>query len=745
MKLFSHKKRSVHLGPYPLERLPRLKDPAAPVSGLGLLPSEPRQEGPLGAGHAYELYLDLFDQQRNGEVFDPAPIPDDPCERSENLKGGLYFLDADMVGCGVVPKDAWLIDDPPSHPFAVVTLVRHTRLVDQDHPGDEWIDGTRQVNADLRAAELAVLTAGYIRRLGFEAVAHTPRASDVDLGILAQQCGLVEVRGGQLQAPFLDGGFALSAVTTDLELAPDSPLARRGLLGSLRSTHSVGWLLGRGGTRAGIRRLNGDHRPLHVGRYPMERLKRVAEPTTLIVPDEVKRVPVRAGGFPRAAHGDMGAKFQGDVKVFAYKTPQAQAYVQQIDSMVPHQDGPVAEKVAPGTTDPDHNAKALKAFAYHLGGDMVGVCEVPMFAWYSHNGKGEEITPRHKYAVVILLDQGYETMEGASGDDWVSGAQSMRAYMRGAQIAGIMGEHVRSLGHSARSHTNRDSEVLHIPLVLSSGLGEMSRIGELVLNPFVGPRFKSVVLTTDMPLTPDKMIDFGLQDFCQKCTKCARECPCGAIPFGDKIIFNGYETWKPDVEKCTKYRLGNLKGSACGRCMKTCPFNTEGVLAERMFLWSAIKLPFTRSFIAKLDDRVGNGSINPIKKWWWDLEFKDGRTIAPEKGTNARELDMNGGRIANKQKIALYPPEVLPAGDNQFVPVKLERKEAVLRGQTAETPAEARVRLADQRREPARDAGENQFRWRTPNRRRLLRRGRPRRSRYRNSGRLRKSGTGRGP
>ncbi|MEM7275466.1 MAG: reductive dehalogenase domain-containing protein [Actinomycetota bacterium] len=693
MKLFSHRKRPVHLGPYPLERLPRVADPAAPVDHAGTRPREARTEGPLGAGHAYGLYLSLFDQQRTGEILERAPIPDDPVERANNLKSGLYFLDADMVGCGVVPVDAWRIDEPPAHRFAVVTLIAHTRRVGSGQPGDDWIDGTRQVNADLRAAELAVLTAGYIRRLGFDATAHTPTASDVDLDLVGLQCGLIESRRGALRAPYLRGGFSLSVVTTDLALAPDAPLARRGLLDSLRSTRSPGWFVGRGGTRAGFGRLNGDHRALHLGRYPMERIKRVDEATTLIIPEEVKRVPVRAGGFPRAAHGDLGPKFQRDVKVFAYKTPQAQTYIHQIGDMVALQDGPVAETVAAGTTDPDRNADALKAFAYHLGGDMVGVCEVPTYAWYSHNGQGEEITPRHRYAVVILLDQGYETMEGASGDDWVSGAQSMRAYMRGAQIAGIMGEHLRSLGHSARSHTNRDSEVLHIPLVLEAGLGEMSRIGELVLNPFVGPRFKSVVLTTDMPLTPDRKIDFGLQDFCQKCTKCARECPCGAIPFGDKIMFNGYETWKPDVEKCTKYRLGNVRGSACGRCMKTCPYNIEGVLSERVFLWSAIKLPFTREFIAKLDDRVGNGSINPIKKWWWDLEFKDGQTIVPQKGANARELDMEGGRIASKQKVALYEPDMLPPGDNQFVPVKLDRKEAIRRGEEAESPGEARVRI----------------------------------------------------
>ncbi len=707
MRLFSHRKRPAHLGPYPLERLQRVGDPAAAPSVVGgRRPTEKRTEGPQSAGHAYDRYLDLFNQQRTGEVAEPAPVPDDPGERAHNVKAGLYFLDADMVGCGIVPTEAWMVEgasgETKRHRYSVVILIAHTRTVGRDQPGDEWIDGTRQINADLRAAELAVLTAGYIRRLGFDATAHTPTATDVDLDRLALQCGLIESRRGRLRVPYLSRGFALAAVSTDFEMTPDAPLARRSVVESLRSTRSPAWLVGWGGTRAGFGRLNGDHRPLHQGRYPMERIKRVDEPTTLVIADEIKRIPVRAGGFPRAAHGDLGPKFQADVKVFAYKTPQAQTYIQQIAAMVPHQDGPVASDVAPGTTDPDrsdpdYNADALKALAYHLGGDMVGVCEVPTHAWYSHNGAGEKIEPRHRYGVVILLDQGYETMEGASGDDWVSGAQSMRAYMRGAQIAGIMAEHLRSLGHSARSHTNRDSEVLHIPLVLEAGLGEMSRIGELVLNPFVGPRFKSVVLTTDMPLTPDRKIDFGLLDFCEKCTKCARECPCGAIPFGDRIMFNGYETWKPDVEKCTKYRLGNLKGSACGRCMKTCPFNIEGVLSERAFLWAAIKLPFTRRFIAQLDDRVGNGSINPIKKWWWDLEWFDGRAVEPRKGTNARELDPDGGRIADRQKIALYEPDMLPAGDNRMVPVKLDRPEAVRRGQMAESPAQARARLADGR------------------------------------------------
>jgi len=695
MKLFSHKKRPVHLGPYPLERLPRLDADAVPPglgSGTATLPVEARSAGPRGAVPAYDIYLRMFDEQRSGEVAPDAPIPDDPTELANNLKAGLYFLDADMVACGLVPEDAWT-GEALGHRWAVVTLVAFSRDHGADQPGADWVDGSRQVNADLRAAELAVITAAYMRNLGLEATAHTSTASDVDIRRVALQAGLVEVAGGELRAPYLRSGFGLSVVTTDASIAPDGPLARRNALERARSTSGLGWFLGRGGTRARVGRLNGDHRPLHMGRYPMEKIKRVDEPTTLIIPDEVPRVPVRAGGFPRAAHGDMGPKFQKDVRVFAFKTPQAQAYIQQIGAMVPHQDGEIAAEVAPFTGDPDRNAEALKALAYHLGGDMVGVCEIPEYAWYSHRGDGTEIEPYHRYAVVILLDQGYETMEGASGDDWVSGAQSMRAYMRGAEIAGIMAEHVRALGHGARSQTNRDSDVLHIPLVLHAGLGELSRIGELVLNPFVGPRFKSVVMTTDIPLTPDRNVDFGLQDFCSKCTKCARECPCSAIPFGDKIMFNGAEMWKPDAEKCTKYRLGNLRGAACGRCMKTCPFNIEGVLSERFFLWAAIKFPFTRAWIARLDDKVGNGSINPIKKWWWDLEWREGRTQEPEKGTNARDLKPDGGGMAARQKIAVYPADVNPPGDAVGVPHKYDRPAAVERGREAETPAEARVRI----------------------------------------------------
>jgi len=41
--------------------------------------------------------------------------------------------------------------------------------------------------------------------------------------------------------------------------------------------------------------------------------------------------------------------------------------------------------------------------------------------YYSYDEvDGEFIDVYYEYAVVMLIDQGFEIMEGASGDDWIS-------------------------------------------------------------------------------------------------------------------------------------------------------------------------------------------------------------------------------------------------------------------------------------------------------------------------------------
>ena len=261
--------------------------------------------------------------------------------------------------------------------------------------------------------------------------------------------------------------------------------------------------------------------------------------------------------------------------------------------------------------DPQRNADNLKAASYYLGIDAVGLCAVPEWAWYSHDAGGNPLPAYHANALNLLVDQGHETMEGASGDDWISVAQSMRAYLRFSLLGGIVAEQIRRLGYSARVHSVLDGDVLQPPLLLLSGLGEVSRIGEVILNPFLGPRLKSGSVTTDLPMAYDKPIDFGLQRFCESCNKCARECPSGAITAGPKLMYNGYEIWKSDAEKCARYRITNAGGGMCGRCMKTCPWNLEGLFAESGFRWLAMNFPGSASVLAALDDQLDRGTHQP--------------------------------------------------------------------------------------------------------------------------------------
>ncbi|OGA19718.1 MAG: hypothetical protein A3H32_20155 [Betaproteobacteria bacterium RIFCSPLOWO2_02_FULL_63_19] len=697
------KDRPFHFGPFPLEVLPRDDGVTERERRLALRPvSRNEMHNSLFARTA-DHYREIFRRFLRGTVAPArAPLPAELEPRVADIKGAAYFMDASQVGICRLSEWAWLPDseagtEKAAQAFAVAILVEYARLPEPDNIAHGWTGDAVGAVADMRAAEIIAVLAEHIRCMGFTARGHIAGECALDLEKVAVLSGLAVRTERGIENPYLGRRFAIAAVSTDYELIADRPLHADALGPSSRGLR---YWWGINGAQSGRERNRQARRATHLSRYPMETVKRVERPTTLILDDEVPRVSKRAAFFQRALHGDLGEKAKRERRRFAFKTPFSYALLQAIRALVPSQDGDVSATVAAGFEDAAANARAIKSLSYFLGSDLTGICEIPRYAWSSHKEDGNEITPYHRYAVVMLIDQGYDTMEGASGDDWISGAQSMRGYLRGAEIAGIMAEFIRGSGFSARSQTNADSDVLHIPLILWAGLGELSRIGELVLNPFVGPRFKSVVLTTDLPMDVDKPIDFGLQTFCSNCWKCARECPCNAIPYGNKVMFNGYEMWKPDVERCARYRVTNSKGAACGRCMKTCPINkvvdADGGLLTRVASWMGINAMWLKPLLVPIatwvDDRAGNGMRNPVKKWWFDHELVDGVAVAP-KGTNQRNLDLHKNVDPAHKTIAYYHANMMPPPDEPG-PVEVDRKAALAAASLIETPEQARARVA---------------------------------------------------
>ena len=684
--------RGVELGPYALEALPKDVQ-QLPTARLTAHPPETTvPQNPLAA--AAIKYSRLFAECERLESAPPGAGSTDLEVRAREIKGAGYYLDAAGVGICETPGCAWYDQAETNHTHVVVLLVACGRRAEADNPAAPWITAAATDIAHMRALEIGVSLAGHIRALGYTATCHHAQATALCLDTLSIAAGLTQHRGGTLVHPFLGTDFVLMAISTDYAMAIDTPLAASARVNAVKHWFGIN------GATSGREQRRQGKRPSHLSRYPMEQVWRVPRPTTLILDDEVPRVPKRAEFFMRARMGDLGAKAQREVARFAFKHPLTDGMMKPLRAMVPHQDGAVAPQQAPGFEDAQANTQAIKSLSYHLGADLTGICEIPEYAWYSHGPNGQPIEAKHKYAVVMLIDQGYDTMEGASGDDWISGCQSMRGYIRGAEVAGVMAEFLRDQGFDSRPQTNADSHVLQIPLVLLAGLGELSRIGELVLNPYVGPRFKSVVLTTNLPLIPDQPIDFGLQDFCSNCLKCARECPVNAIPYGDKVMFNGYEIWKPDVERCTRYRVTNPKGSACGRCMKTCPLNkvvsADGAWLHRMGTWLGVNArPLKRWLVpvaVALDDRLGYGNRNKSKRWWQDLEIVDGVACTPT-ATNERDLDLGADVSGSKSPVGYYHASDMPPPDATD-PVPVNHREAIARSSKLETVGSASERHA---------------------------------------------------
>jgi ferredoxin len=366
-----------------------------------------------------------------------------------------------------------------------------------------------------------------------------------------------------------------------------------------------------------------------LGPYPMEKLKKVERPTTLIAED-IPRFDEREHGFARAMRGDFGPGTAKEFGRFIHKYPLGAAFAEMTGSMVPMVDGEVAKTKAPLPEDPEALSRHIKQIGYFLRADIVGIAPLPQYAVYSHGLDGNPVELNHKYAILLVIDQDYDTMFGSVGDDWISGSQSFIGYSTGAFMACIMANYIRKLGYPARAHHVFNYQVLVVPLLLLAGIGEMCRAG-IVLNPFLGTRFKAAVVTTDLPLEPDSPVDFGLQEFCRQCLKCATECHARAIPDGDKVMINGYENWRFDADRCSKYRVGNQAGSSCGRCIKVCPWNKPEGWSHDLVRWMVKHAPFLDGLMVKMDDVWGYGKQDKRYKWWLDLEEVDGVIKIPDK------------------------------------------------------------------------------------------------------------------
>lgn len=119
--------------------------------------------------------------------------------------------------------------------------------------------------------------------------------------------------------------------------------------------------------------------------------------------------------------------------------------------------------------------------------------------------------------------------------------------------------------------------------MIDAGLGEQAR-SSIVITPELGPNFRAAVVTTNIPLKPDKPIKFGVESFCKTCKICAEQCPSGAITKGDKVVVRGYRKWQLHAAKCYNFWNANLGNMGCRLCIAVCPYTRKANWLHRAAL-----------------------------------------------------------------------------------------------------------------------------------------------------------------
>jgi len=283
--------------------------------------------------------------------------------------------------------------------------------------------------------------------------------------------------------------------------------------------------------------------------------------------------------------------------------------------------------------DPVKMSKVIKKVAKFFGASLVGVCEidrrwiysnycnVPVLLYPSVSVSGVEEGPieipeEYKYAVVMDFEEDYEAIKCSPTN--IAAAATGRGYSGEAYTTYLVAHYIRCLGYKAIPMGN--DTACSIPLAIDAGLGELARNG-LLITPEFGPRVRISKIFTNLPLVPDKPIEFGVWEFCWQCGRCADNCPSRAIIYGEPTteIHNvsnreGLLMWPVNAEKCLSFWAAN--GTSCSNCIRVCPFNKPSGWTHSLVRWGVKHIPWMDSFFVKMDDLFGYGKQVESKHYW---------------------------------------------------------------------------------------------------------------------------------
>jgi ferredoxin len=274
-----------------------------------------------------------------------------------------------------------------------------------------------------------------------------------------------------------------------------------------------------------------------------------------------REYPLESQNIEKAADRDWG---------WTVYTPEVSEYRKQHDEA----NKPLVEAaltsgdIEPtGETDPGRDfTEDVRSRARELGFGEVGFTKYDRRYTYASKKRWAKFP----HVVCLALEQDYAQTQT------IPSLEAEYAHFGTYEVAGALAlrlsDYIRSLGYSAQIHSPNDNSGPYIPLFVNAGLGQLGANGQL-LSPHFGSRARLLLITTDGPLKYDAPVDYGINNFCDKCQVCVARCPARAL-VKEKVWWRGAKKNKLIYDRC---RPVMVTYDGCGVCMKVCPVQRYGM------------------------------------------------------------------------------------------------------------------------------------------------------------------------
>lgn len=170
-------------------------------------------------------------------------------------------------------------------------------------------------------------------------------------------------------------------------------------------------------------------------------------------------------------------------------------------------------------------------------------------------------------AIVFTMEMKRESIDTAPSKK--AKIEIFRTYLGLGIVVNKIAKFLREKGFNAQAGPALGGDVNYSLLAQKAGLGVIGKHG-LLISPQFGPSFRIAAVYTDIENLPFNTTNnhMWVNSFCDKCNRCVKKCPSGAIYKETKIFDDGSKECI-DYKKCA-VPFANHYG--CTVCVKECVF-----------------------------------------------------------------------------------------------------------------------------------------------------------------------------